>query len=179
LACDLKQKGANVPYTVWSRGRLLGRTTLGYAPSLPWIRAGNFEPTDAGELLLPILTGMGPALEALASVLDAASPVGKAPGGAAGRVSEALRLTTEYADVLSLNDQLEHLALELRDAQGELVRTACIGVQDTEHILALARRDGVLLDDEEVELEPWQARPARYQIIVELEGCRSRTDMNS
>jgi hypothetical protein len=112
-------------------------------------------------------------------VLDAASPVGKVPGGPAGRVSEALRLTTEYADVLSLNDQLEHLALELRDAQGELVRTACIGVQDTEHILALARRDGVLLDDEEVEVEPWQARPARYQIIVELEGCRSRTDMNS
>jgi hypothetical protein len=154
-------------YTVWSRGRLLGHTSLGYPPSLPWIRAGDFAPTPIGASLLPVLTGMGPALEALAAVLDANLPDGRAVPG----IPNALRLTTEYADVLSLSDQLEHLALQLREPDGAIVPTAAIGIQDSEHLLALARRDGVLADDD-LRIEPWQPRPARYQIIVELAGAR-------
>ena len=160
-------------YTVWSRGRLLGRTTLGYAPSIPNIQAGDFDPTEVGESLLPVLTGMGPALEELARVLDTVSPEREHRGKAVRRMRDALRLTTEYADVMSLNDQLERLALELRDAAGQLVPTQSIGVQDTEHVLALARRDGVLLEEDDA-LQPWQPGPARYQIIVEFE--RSRRD---
>lgn len=162
----------NVEYTVWSRGRLLGRTTLGYAPSIPNIQAGAFEPTQAGESLLPVLTGMGPALEALARVMETASPHAAPRGRAARCTRDALRLTTEYADVMSLNDRLEQLALELRDAAGRIVPTRSLGVQDTEHILSLARRDGVLTEDDEDMREPWQPRPARYQIVVELASDR-------
>ena len=162
-----------MPYTIWSRGRLLGQTTLGYAPSLPGIRAGDFEPSELGESLMPVLTGMGPALEALSRALEQIWPESLdsvPPGG----MRDKVRLTTEYADLVSINDRLEQLALELRDPSGAPVRTEAIGIQDTEHLLALARRDGVLTEADEPEFEPWQPKPARYQIIVELEGARDR-----
>jgi hypothetical protein len=161
-----------VPYTVWSHGRLLGHTTLSYAPSRPGIKAGDFEPSELGESLMPVLTGMGPAFEALSQALDRLGPQ---PGdGLQGGARDTIRLTTEYADLMSISDRLEQLALELRDPSGALVPTAAIGIQDTEHLLALARRDGVLTEEDEQECEPWEPKPARYQIVVELEGARDR-----
>lgn len=168
-----------MPYTVWSRGRLLGHSSLSYAPSLPRIRAGDFEPTDVGESLLPILTGMGPAVEALVNVVGAHARPEVAATSESSGVPDTLRLTTEYADIRSLGDQLEQLALELRDPEGRPVRAALIGIQDTEHLLALARRDGVLPVDEEDDVEAWMPPPCRYQVIVEmgaaLQRCKRRS----
>lgn len=156
-------------YTLWSHGRLLGRSSLAYARCFPHIRAGDFEPTEVGESLLPILCGMGPAVEALAEILDShAKPVGAPPEESPG-LHDCVRLTTEYADIRSIGDQLENLALELRDPKGERVPTSLIGIQDTEHLLALARRNVIPIEEED-DLEEWLPRPSRYQIIVEMEA---------
>lgn len=161
-----------MPYTIWSRDRLLGHTTLGYAPSIPGIKAGDFEPTELGEELMPVLTGMGPASEAFSRAIERLWPEG-VPETKTG-IHDALRKTSEYADLVSIHDRLESLALELRDPSGNPVLTEAIGIQDTEHLLALARRDGVLTEEDEMEMasEPWEPQPARYQIIVELQGAR-------
>ena len=165
-----------MPYTIWSRGRLLGHSSLSYARCIPRIRAGDFEPTEVGESLLSILTGMGPAAEALAGIMDGhAKPVGARPDEPPG-VTDSVRLTTEYADILSIGDQLQNLALELRDPEGARVPTSLIGIQDTEHLLALARRDGVIPIDEEDCLEGWMPQPSRYQIIIEMESDEDMCD---
>ena len=165
-----------MPYTLWSHGRLLGQSGLSYARCLVRIRAGDFEPTEVGESLLPILTGMGPAVEALAEIMDShAKPAGaseESPG-----LHDCVRLTTEYADIRSIGDQLENLALELRDPKGERVPTSLIGIQDTEHLLALARRNDVIPIEEEDDLEEWLPRPSRYQIIVEMEADEEMCDI--
>ena len=146
-----------MPYTLWSHGRLLGHSGLSYARCLLRIRAGDFEPTEVGESLLPILTGMGPAIEALAEMLDSQAKPADAPPEESPGLHDRVRLTTEYADIRSIGDQLENLALELRDPKGERVPASLIGIQDTEHLLALARRNDVIPiqdeDDEEGEEE--------------------------
>ena len=113
---------------------------------------------------------MGPAVEALSELLDehaeaAADPPEESPG-----LTNRVRLTTEYADILSIGDQLRNLELELRDPGGARVPTSEIGIQDTERLLSLARKKGVLLIDEEDDLEEWMPRPSRYQIFVEMEA---------
>lgn len=189
-------------YTVWSRGRLLGHSTLGYARAAPGMRAGDFEPTPLGETLMPILTGVGPALNTLHRVAadlrtDAMS---QADGDPALGFSPLVRSTTEYADAVSLVDELESLALELREPDGVVVRTEMIAVNDTAHLRALAREplydDDDLPPDEDEPLDPeleaaiahdlevirswefeddgeeWRDPPpiARYQLLVVLEG---------
>lgn len=159
-----------MPYTVWSRGRLLGHSGLSHARCFPRIRTGDFEPTRVGLSLMPILSGIGPAIEALVEILGddaetADEPTEEPQGGA-----DCVRLTTEYADALSISDQLENLALELRDAEGKRMPVSLIGIQDTEQLSALARENGVILIDEADDLEEWLPRPSRYQILVELEA---------
>lgn len=50
-------------YTVWSRGRQLGETDLGFAFRYNGLRCGWFHPTECGDRLLPIATAVSPALE--------------------------------------------------------------------------------------------------------------------
>ena len=174
-----------MPYTVWSRGRLLGASELEYAEAIPGVKAGDFEPSAEGETLMPVLVGAGPAIRALSTVLREQQPgepgedrIGGAPlqphgdgledaQGQAALTDTILR-STEYADYLSLCDELENLALELRDASGAVVPTEWVTVQDTEYLRSLAREDSDW--PEEDPLEPWEPAPARYQLMVMMQG---------
>jgi hypothetical protein len=49
-----------MPYTVWSRGRLVGESELAYAQAFPDMRMGDFQPSPVGETLLPIILGVAP-----------------------------------------------------------------------------------------------------------------------
>ena len=176
----LKLAENEMPYTVWSRGRLVGHSELAYARAFPDMRMGDFEPTAIGETLLPIILGVSPALRALYDVLektpDAGSnvPVGFPP---------EVRRTTEYADVVSTQDEIDALGLELHDSAGTLVKTEWLWFQDTYRLLALAREDRVALDPELAfesdDREPWEPEPPRYQIMVGLEGYEKRMAMQA
>ena len=48
-----------MPYTIWSHGRLVGETDLGFDYDSGNCRAGNFFPTEFGETLMPILAKAG------------------------------------------------------------------------------------------------------------------------
>src|SRR5688572_5995930 len=152
------REGAKMPYTVWSRGRLIGESELAYARSLPGVRAGDFTPTPLGERLMPIIDGVGPALRALHEVVRT-DPRAGAPADRAGDWPESVRRTTEYADALSIGDELESLDLELRDPGGVVVKTDWIAIQDTHRVLAVAREsedelvDVALTEEEEEEVE--------------------------
>src|SRR5690349_422046 len=53
---------SNFPYTLWSRGRLLGETDLGFIYRDNGFRCGWLHPTEIGERILPEAAGVAPAL---------------------------------------------------------------------------------------------------------------------
>ncbi|HEX6053061.1 MAG TPA: hypothetical protein VFZ21_27525 [Gemmatimonadaceae bacterium] len=188
-------------YTLWSRGRLIGQSTLGYERAAPGLLAGDFEPSPFGEKLMPVITGVGPALRCLYRVMDDVWPQvdEQADGHTPRGFPAAIRQTTEYADAVSLEHELDSLALELRGPDGAVVPTESIAVNDTEYLISLANAPDSVADlplSPEVEEaiandlaeiramramrkswedddeESWKPEKpfARYQIIVVLEG---------
>ena len=123
-------------YTVWSHGRQLGETDLGFAFRYNGMRCGWFHPTELGDRLMPIATAVSPALRTLYTI-------GRDP--------------TVCADLCSAVDQEEALELELRSPDGALVATEDIGIIDTHYLLSLAEcdlpEDDTLDPEQESEIE--------------------------
>jgi hypothetical protein len=165
-----------MPYTLWSRNRLIGASELAYRRSFPGLRVGDFEPTELGEKLMPVILGVAPALSALYEVSQRVRREQRKRGIRRSRRADLpreVKQTTEYADAMSAPDELESLELELRDASGAVVQTESIWLQDTHRLVALAREElaEVYPDmDFEDDREPWEPKPPRYQIYVELPG---------
>jgi hypothetical protein len=131
-------------YQLWSRGRLLGETHLGFARCLTTISQGWFHPNALGERLMPMATGVAPAARTL-HVLGSDE--------------------TARADLLAAVDQEEALELELRGENGSVIPTEDIGIIDTHYLLSLARReDGLELGGDDAADVP------RYQIQIRFAG---------
>lgn len=167
-------------FTLWSKNRLLGRARIMYFPPFPGQRCGDFEPTEIGEHLMPILLGADPALAAFYDFALAAREEADAKGvdWDGEEWPEFIRNSTEYADMISTRDELRSLELELRDSGGRVVPTDWIQMKDAEQMSAMAREImleeaasmGLDLDLDMDEPEPWEPKPAKYQIQVMLEG---------
>jgi len=71
-----------MPYTVWSRGRLFGKSELAYRRTFPKLRAGDFLPSELGQTLMPVFIGEGPALSALYDVAIRMKEEPREPGDA-------------------------------------------------------------------------------------------------
>jgi len=133
-------------YTVWSKGRLLGRTTLDFCPSDLKARMGWFEPTEIGERLMPALTYLGPYHDRITAEWSE----GSLPSGEAlspGRMRALAREALVYKMTDEANAALAALHLVLRDADGTTIPTDHISVQDTEYLRAL------VADEDHDELE--------------------------
>jgi hypothetical protein len=111
---------SDVRYTLWSRGRLLGKTDLGFVFRPNGFRCGWFYPTALGDRLMPVATGVAPALRTMCMI-------GRDP--------------TAEADLQSAVDQEAALQLELRGPDGAVIATKDIGIVDTHYLLELARAD--------------------------------------
>jgi len=122
---------ASLVYTVWSRGKALATTDLGFIYRPGCFRCGWLHPTAMGERYLPIAAGVAPALRA--EYLLGPDP-------------------TLRADVLAASDQEEALELELRREDGSVIETTHIAVIDTEYLLSIPISTD--LDDEMGELSP-------------------------
>jgi hypothetical protein len=121
-------------YTLWSKGRLLGETDLGFIYRDNGFRCGWFHPNELGERLMPAATGVPPAMRVEYTIGPDASL---------------------HADILAAVDAEEALELEVRGPDGKRVETEEVWVVDTHYLLAIAQTDP--LDDEEMdELTPEQ-----------------------
>jgi hypothetical protein len=88
----------------------------------------------------------------------------------------AVHLPRTSPQAVSIPDELESLALELRDENGNVVATDWISFRDGHRPVALAREEMAAIDPDltfEDDLEPWQPAPPRCQVLVALEGSRS------
>lgn len=97
---------------------------------------GWFEPTEIGERLLPTLTLLGPYHEAISrEMADGSLPSGEAI--ARGRRKDIARKALGHKLTRGAVAALEALRLELRDAEGNVIPTESIALQDTEYLVAL------------------------------------------
>jgi hypothetical protein len=118
-----------MPYTVWSHGRLLGESALDYRRVFPRHRMGDFLPTEAGEKIMPIATGVSKA------GVEVVKSLSGSPPGSAARTH--LRESSEYADLAAAEDQYDALELELRGPDGSVIPTEWIDLRDTEYLLTI------------------------------------------
>jgi hypothetical protein len=161
-----------MPYTLWSRGRLLGDTDLGFVQVFSNVRMGWFRPSPLGDTLMSVLTGTGPALHRVGRLMR--HPIRnatRAPVSDEDWPPPDIRSSTAYADLVSSVDELEAMQLQLRDPDGNVMEVEHIGVDDVEFKLALAakrerRRLGVRREPWKEETEPGE----RYQIQVHFPG---------
>ncbi len=116
-----------MPYTLWSKGRLLGHTDFGFIANTDEHKMGWFHPTEVGEQILQVMTEPGRVIS------------GYRKGGDIAQIE---------ADLAAAGDRIEALELELRSPEGKVLETKDIGVNDTERLLALAAEC-----EEESELE--------------------------
>jgi hypothetical protein len=123
-----------VRYTVWSRGRLIGETDLGYIRIINKCRSGSFHSNTEGERLMPVIASVLPAMRAYLH-RDAVDALGDP------LVQPALYGSKLFADLAEAFENLRSLDLELRREDGSVVPTSDIGIQDTQQLLELAHLD--------------------------------------
>lgn len=117
-------------FTVWSRGRLIGETDLGFPPVIAQARSGWFEPNAEGAKVMPVVAAVLPAMRAYVhrNAVDAAGN---------RLVQPELVGSTLFADLAEALHHAGALELELRREDGSVVPTEDIGIQDMEQLLAL------------------------------------------
>jgi hypothetical protein len=134
-------------YSVWSRGRLIGETDLGFVRFDDLSRFGWFHPNPQGERLMPVVASVLPAMQAyLGRDVDA-------PGDPI--VRPAPRGSTLYADLAEAFQHLHSLDLELRREDGSVVPTLGIGIQDTHQLLELAALELAKWDEDDLDAANW------------------------
>src|ERR1043166_8607248 len=134
----------SMPYTLWSRGRLLGDTDLGFVQVFSNVRMGWFPPSPLGETLMSVPTGTGPALHRVGRLMR--HPIRSAIRAPVPEGSEwpppDIRASTAYADLVSSVDELEAMQLQLRDPDGNVMEVEHLGIDDMEFKLSLiSKRD--------------------------------------
>jgi len=186
-----------MPYTIWSRGRLLGETNLDYVRCIHRHRTGDFHPSEFGETLMLIFTEPSVALRALGKLGSEFEMSGGSVESRRERRKADPTWVTAQADYDAAIDRREGLSLELRGPTGAVIPTEWIDIRDTEYLAALGEELAAELEleplDPEIEAavehdlavleeegffdddEPWRGNeprfdrpPARYQIHVAL-----------
>jgi hypothetical protein len=156
-----------VRYTVWSRGRPIGETDLGFRRLINESRSGWFHPNAEGERLMPVIASVLPAMRAYLH-RDAVDAQGDS------LVQPGLHGSTLFADLAEAFQHLISLDLELRREDGSVVPASDIGIQDTEQLIELAALDD---DDEEVDAGDWDLdddplETDEYDLQLEMDVMR-------
>jgi hypothetical protein len=126
---------------VSSRGRPIGVTDLGFCRVHSWFRSGWFYPNSYGEQVMPVIAAVLPAMRAYLH-RDVLGEDGKPV------VQPHLIGSPFFADIKEALERVAALDLRLHHADGTLVPTENVGIQDTEQLLALADLNPLSDDDE-------------------------------
>jgi hypothetical protein len=116
-----------VTYTVWSRGRLIGETDLGFIRVFERLRSGWFHPNTEGGRSMSVIASVLPAMQAYL-LRDTVDAQGHSP------VKPALYGSELFADLAEAFQHLLSLDLELRGEDGSVIPTSDIGIQDTQQL---------------------------------------------
>ena len=111
-------------YIISSRGRPIGTTDLAFTRILDASRSGWFHPNSLGETLMPSVALLLPAMRAFVcrNGRDADGQPILAPH---------FRSSSMFADLAEAFHRIEALELTLHHADGTLIPTVQVGIQDT------------------------------------------------
>ena len=118
-------------YTISSRGRPIGTTTLDFMRIDGANRSGWFHPNEFGAELMPTVALVLPAMRAYLRRNvrgDEGQPI----------VLESFRHSSLFADLAEALHRVDAMELTLHRPDGTLVPTSLIGLQDTEELRGLA-----------------------------------------
>jgi hypothetical protein len=121
-------------FIISSRGRPIGTTELGFQRFLGGTRSGWFHPNALGETLMPDIALLLPAMRAYVC-RDVRDETGQSI------VQPSFRSSSLFADIAEAFQRMAGMELTLHHADGTLIPTAQIGIQDSEQLLALATWD--------------------------------------
>jgi hypothetical protein len=121
-----------VEYIISSRGRPIGTTELDFTRIDDSSRSGFFHPNALGEELMPTVALVYPAMCAYVcrNVRDADGH---------HIVRPDFRRSSLFGDLAEALHRVDSLDLTLHHADGRLIPTSLIGIQDTDRLLELAR----------------------------------------
>ena len=121
-------------YTVSSRGRPIGTTDLDFERIPGSTRSGWFHPNALGEELMPSIALVLPAMRAF---------VCRNAHDEDGRriVLPSFRASSLFADLAEALHRVDAMELTLHHADGALIATSQVGIQDIEQLLALVGLD--------------------------------------
>jgi hypothetical protein len=135
-----------VQYSISSRGQPIGTTDLGFIRFDASIRSGWFHPSSLGERAVRDVAMVLPAMQAFLC-RDARDADGQSI------VLPSFRQSSLFADLAEAFHRVSALELTLHHADGRLIPTALIGIQDTEQLLELSRWKDLYDPDRSAEAE--------------------------
>ncbi len=177
LGAHLSTELSLVRYTIWSHGRLVGETDLGFILREGKHRTGHFFPTAFGESLVPIINEPRRLIKAL----------GEVPRDARADDDPAWTALDSAFEIAAEREQA--LALELRDEKGVVIATEDVSIRDMELTLELYPVDEeelarvVITPEEQAEfereMEEMQEWAQDQRRELELLGYRDVIDENA
>ena len=117
-----------MPYTLWTRGILIGATDFALGEEHSRHLAGVFQPAAGGMMLLPVLTAMGPALLDLKTLFKREHLSEDDVESDPDRVLEVFEQSPEGQRVIASAKAIEQL--ELRAPNGRVLEIDSILVSD-------------------------------------------------
>ena len=121
-----------MPYTLWSRGILVGVTDFALGDKHNRHLAGVFHPAETGMMLLPAITAMAPALFDLHARMEHEHLSEKDAETNPDRVLEVFEQSPEGQRVIASAKEVEQL--ELRAPSGQVLEIESILVSDLEEM---------------------------------------------
>jgi hypothetical protein len=117
-----------MPYTLWSRGILIGATDFALGDEDSRHLAGVFQPAESGMMLLPTLTAMAPALFELKTMMKREELSEEDADRDPDRVLAIFERSPEGQRILASAREIEQL--ELRAPSGRVLEIESILVSD-------------------------------------------------
>ena len=158
-----------MPYTLWSRGILIGATDFALGDQGSRHLAGVFQPAESGMMLLPALTAMAPALFDLNARMKAEHLSEKDAEEDPDRVFDVFVNSPEGQRVMASCKEIEKLELHAPD--GEMVLFESILVSDLLEMKRFGFRTTPIERGRRKRKPP--ADPIRYLISATLAAVES------
>ena len=136
-------------FIVASNGQPIGTTDLGFLRILDAIRSGWFHPNTLGETLMPNIALLLPAMQAFVC-RDLRDEHGQHV------VQPTFRSSSLFADLAEAFHRIAAMNLTLHRADGALIPTVQIGIQDTHQLLELSTWNDLIPEpDSVIDEEEW------------------------
>ena len=117
-----------MPYTLWSRGILIGATDFALGDAHSCHLSGVFQPAESGMMILPAITAMAPALLDLRALMRREQFTEEDIERDFDRARQLFEYSPEGKRVIASAKEIEQL--ELRSPSGEVLATEMVLVSD-------------------------------------------------